>query len=119
MLDKIRTKNIDFFEDLTQYGNYDFHNDYVCKEINYLDSELILSMKDANDTIVCINFEEVLVVKAYINVSEDLVIDNLYRGRFETNGYLIDIFNDEYSYFYLEFYNGTKLEFWAKYLKIY
>jgi hypothetical protein len=43
-------------------------------------------------------------------------LDTLYRGRVESNGELIEISEDGKSYFYLEFYEGQRIEFWARWL---
>ena len=49
---------------------------------------------------------------------EGLTIDTLYRGRAELDGELIEVSEDGKGYFYLEFYEGQKLEFWAKYISV-
>ena len=51
----------------------------------------------------------------FTNFSEikNLTIDNIYRGRFEKNGRLMEFNSKECSYFYLEFEQGSKMEFWC------
>jgi hypothetical protein len=41
-----------------------------------------------------------------------LTIDNLYKGKAEVEGGLIEFQNNR-GYFYLEFYEGQKIEFWS------
>lgn len=68
---------------------------------------------------VYISFEEVIIENMTFNINNDRIIDSLYRGRTEINGELVDVLENNFSYFYLEFYEGNKIEFWAKYLSIY
>jgi len=51
-----------------------------------------------------------------IKETEGFTIDTLYRGRFETKGKLKELSDDRRGYFYLEFYEGQKIEFWAEYI---
>ena len=48
--------------------------------------------------------------------TEGFDIDTLYRGRFEMGGKLEEFSNDSRGYFYLELYEGQKIEFWAEYV---
>jgi len=43
----------------------------------------------------------------------NLTLDTLYRGRVVDGNRVIEISNYNQGYFYLEFYEGPKLEFWA------
>lgn len=114
--------SIEFFKNLAQYdydnGFYDFHNDYNCEKLSFSDGILLILFKSLADGILLsLKFTEVKIITLdFFNVKdiENLTLDNLYRGRYELNGVLIELSEDGKGYFYLEFYEGQKLEFWAK-----
>jgi hypothetical protein len=118
---KIDSKNLELFRNLSQLElgecYYDFHNDFDCIRIGLENNFLIfLFKKIIEGYIISYRFENVDIVNfEFINFSEfnNLTIDNIYRGRFENNGKLLE-FNNENSYFYLEFDQGSKMEFWSK-----
>ena len=122
----INVTSIKFFKNLAQfdYNNlyYDLHNDYNCEKLTFSDGILLIQFKSIiNDNLLFIKFMDTKLV--YLNVFnvkevENLSLDNLYRGRFELNGELIDVSIDGEAYFYLEFYEGQKFEFWAKNMSI-
>ena len=109
------------FKNLSQieFGSiyYDFHNEFDCFKIIFDNNKLSLYFKKINENyIVSLSFESVkLFLIEFINFSEfqNLTIDNLYRGRFEKNGKILEFEDDQKSYFYLEFDNGAKMEFWS------
>jgi hypothetical protein len=122
----IKSKDIRLFENLSQYNYgdvyYDFHNNFKCFKILFKTNVLVLVFHkiDSNEY-VSIRFHK--TVLSYIELeAEDktsqFIIDTLYRGRFENNGELLEFSEDELGYFYLEFYNGLKLEFWSQSLEI-
>lgn len=53
----------------------------------------------------------------FTETMKTLTIDNLYRGKFEIDGALTEFENNR-GYFYLEFYEGQKIEFWSESLSI-
>ncbi|WP_367916113.1 hypothetical protein [Leadbetterella sp. DM7] len=114
--------SIEFIKNLAQYDYnnhyYDFHNDYSCEKISYSDSILLIVFKNLIDgLLLSLKFTEVKITTIdFFNVKEieGLTLDNLYRGRTQLNGDLIEVSEDGKGYFYLEFYEGQKLEFWAK-----
>ncbi|MDO5615795.1 MAG: hypothetical protein Q4G16_06370 [Cruoricaptor ignavus] len=114
--------SIEFIKNLAQYdynnNYYDFHNDYSCEKIFYSDSILLIFFKNLIDGfLLSLKFTEVEITTIdFFNVNEieGLTLDNLYRGRTQLNGDLIEVSEDGKGYFYLEFYEGQKLEFWAK-----
>ncbi len=120
----IEPKDIELFLNLSQYdynGNYyDFHNDYDCNKIILdIDKTLILVFKSiiSRKEIIYLKFIEVSIEKLdFFNSlkEEDLAIDNLYRGKTEDNNTLVELSPDKKGYFYLEFYEGQKIEFWSK-----
>jgi len=122
----INVTSIEFFKNLAQfdYNNlyYDLHNDYNCEKLTFSDGILLIQFKSIiDDKLLFIKFMDTKLV--YLNVFnvkevENLSLDNLYRGRFELNGELIDVSIDGEAYFYLEFYEGQKFEFWAKKMSI-
>ncbi|MTI23640.1 hypothetical protein [Fulvivirga kasyanovii] len=115
------SRNIELFKDLSQndYDNqhYDFHNDFDCTRILFEDETLILFFKKINeDLMLKLCFNKVDIVKTLFFNAEDvavLTIDTLYRGRAVVNGELLDLSKDGKGYFYLEFYEGQMMEFWA------
>jgi hypothetical protein len=114
--------SLEFIKDLSQYHYndkfYDFHNDYDCEKIIYQNNILLILLKNIhNGTLLSLNFIDTKIVFVdFFNKKEvsHLTIDSLYRGRAEFNGNIIEVSEDESGYFYLEFYEGQKLEFWAK-----
>ncbi len=116
------TTSLELFKNLAQYDYnnqyYDFHNDYNCETISYSQGILLIILKKMLDgVLLSLKFTDVKITKlAFSNVKEvgGLTIDTLYRGRAELNGELIEISEDGRGYFYLEFYEGQKMEFWAK-----
>ncbi len=117
----ISFQNIELFENLSQYeyaGNfYDFHNDFDCVKISMLSKNILcLLFKKLNTKeLAKMNFLNSKIEKMeFFNFPkvENLTIDNIYRGRTEINGQLADTRNNQ-GYFYLEFDEGQKLEFWS------
>ncbi len=113
--------SIEFFTNLAQYTYdnqyYDFHNDYNFKRISFVNGILSLYFQKITDgVLLSLKFTEVEITKEiFFNVSkiDNLTIDNIYRGRIEKQGVLIEISQENKAYFYLEFYEGQALEFWA------
>lgn len=118
----ITATSIEFFKNLVQYDYdnryYDFHNDYNCEKLSYSDGILLILFKSlVGEILLSLKFTDVKIITLdFFNVKdvENLTLDNLYRGRYELNGDLIELSEDGKGYFYLEFYEGQKLEFWAK-----
>ena len=118
----ISATSIEILKSLTQcdYNThfYDFHNDYSCEKLCYSEGELLILFKSLIDDIsVSLKFTDVKISTfTFFNVkeAENLTLDTLYRGRAELEGELIEMSEDGRGYFYLEFYEGQKLEFWAK-----
>lgn len=117
----ITATSIEFFKNLAQYDYnnqyYDFHNDYSCEKLSYSDGILLILFKSLIDGIfLSLKFTDVKIIALdFFNVKdvENLTLDNLYRGKFEFNGELVEVSEDGKGYFYLEFYEGQKLEFWT------
>jgi hypothetical protein len=112
---------IELFENLCQYEfdneYYDLHNDYDCQSVSLKETVLFINFnQEVNGKSISLVFTDVEVKQFdFFNVldSKILTIDNVYRGRTEINGELKE-FLGEKGYFYLEFYEGQRLEFWAK-----
>ncbi len=117
---------LELFKDLTyitQDGKeYDLHNDYNCSNLNY-DKEsksLSLLFEQVNNELslkLCLIFKEVIIAKFNLlfSFSTDVkTVNNFYRGKFEENGQLIEFSSEGQGYFYLEFENGNKFEFFSK-----
>lgn len=119
-------KSIEVFKNLVQYDYnnqyYDFHNDYNCEKLTYSDGILLIMFKSVfGEIMVSLKFTEVKIQNMDIfNVRdvENLTIDNLYRGRTELNGDLVEFTETGKGYFYLDFYEGQRMEFWASELSI-
>lgn len=113
--------NINLFENLAQnnYNGqyYDFHNNFSCTKILMKYDILTLFFINSENVIVSLQFQEAsIVLFDFYNAKNTiyLTIDNIYRGRFEEGGKLLDITKDGKFYFYLEFVEGQKIEFFAK-----
>ena len=123
----IKSRNIKLFENISQYKfnekYFDFHNDYDCIKLLLLSGGLfVLIFKNlVNKKIVKLRFSNVIIEKMEIfNYSkvENLTIDNLYRGKTEINKKLVEFNNSDKGYYYLEFDEGQKIEFWSSGLDI-
>ncbi|MCD8031004.1 MAG: hypothetical protein LUF85_09350 [Bacteroides sp.] len=118
----ILATTIHLFDNLSQYtynDNYvDFHNTTTLERILFFDKVLMLKFKhNTSGKFLSLKFTDVRMSQIdYFNSEgvKGLTIDNLYRGRFENKGTLKDISEDGRAYFYLETYEGQKMEFWAK-----
>ncbi|WHY88153.1 hypothetical protein QNH39_10035 [Neobacillus novalis] len=114
-------KSIELFENLCQYefdyNYYDLHNDYDCESVTLKDDILFINFKqEANGNSLSLIFTDVELKQFEffnVNDSKTLTIDNVYRGRVEIDGELEECLGEK-GYFYLEFYEGQRLEFWAK-----
>lgn len=114
--------SIGILQDLTQFeynGHYyDFHNDFTCEKWLYENGDLLIFLNRLDsDRHVVFKFNEVQInVIDFFNSKEEtaLTIDTLYRGRIVVDGNLIEASVDNKGYFYLEFYEGQRVEFWAK-----
>jgi hypothetical protein len=117
----MKCTEIELFKNLAQYDwsgkYYDFHNDFYCSEVKFENDNLILNFISFNNSLnVLMHFKDVSIIKFEINSLQEkqkLAIDNIYRGRFEKFGNLLEFSNDGKSYFYLEFYEGVKMEFFS------
>lgn len=123
----IQVKTIALFENLSQYDfesqYYDLHNDFCCVRIllNGDDALVIVFESVIDKSLVMLRFQDVVLEKfEYFNSQEveNLTIDNLYRGRVEIDGKLKEFSDDGKGYFYLEFDEGQKMEFWSKGLTV-
>jgi hypothetical protein len=117
---------IELFKDLTILGKddnktYDLHNEYNCFAITY-DSNLntlLIAFDPVNlsKAKICLSFEEVIIVKFALtlpNSKDSATINSFYRGRFEKNGELFEYSAKDQGYFYVEFENGSKFEFFSR-----
>lgn len=122
---EIDSKNIFLFKNLSEFDyenlNLDLHNDFNCIKIMLNQNILnFLFQNISNKDIISFSFQnaEITVLEFDFSYSTELLtIDNLYRGRFEKNNKLIEFENNK-GYFYLEFYDGQKVEFWSDKLLI-
>ncbi len=120
------TTNIELFKNLSQYDvkgvYYDFHNDYDCLRVLFDQAILNIIFQNIRDnSLITLRFDDVTLTKvSFYNTSEsqNLTVDNLYRGRVEVKGELTELSRDERAYFYLEFYEGQKIEFWARWITL-
>jgi hypothetical protein len=117
----IGATSIELFKNMAQYDYnnqyYDLHNNYDCERLSVTNGILLLTFRSTLDAaVLSLKFTDVeITLVDFFNIKEvkSLTIDNIYRGRILLNGELQDS-NDGKGYFYLEFYEGQKLEFWAK-----
>lgn len=117
----VDSKKIELFKNLSEFDiddlYFDFHNDFDCINIKFDSCFLIFIFQNiADNSLVSIQFENAILTYCEFNFQETvnvLTIDNLYRGKFENKGELIE-FQNNCGYFYLEFYEGQKMEFWSE-----
>lgn len=115
-------KTLEFLKDLSEIELenqvYDFHNDYSCQKIKFYNETLTLMFKKRNEGFsLSLKFCGVELTKAiFFNVStvENLTLDTIYRGRVVVDKRLIELSENGKAYFYLEFYEGQKMEFWSE-----
>ncbi|MBL8013327.1 MAG: hypothetical protein JNN05_05715 [Candidatus Omnitrophica bacterium] len=118
---KIDLRTIEPMNSLMQFThqnvNFDFHNFYQCHKVLFEKDKIILRLKHLKEpTHVQIAFSEVLLEKVEFNAnssSNGFTIDQLYRGRYEKEGKLIELSDLGKVYLYLEFCEGLNLEFWC------
>ena len=116
----LNSREIELFKNLSQFEidkvYYDFHNDFDCIKIFFESTSLILLFRSITDSnYVSFKFEKVILERFDIfNFEEILTIDNIYRGRFQRNNELLEFGIDGKSYFYIEFYEGPKIELWSE-----
>ena len=118
----LNSREIEIFKNLSQFEidkvYYDFHNDFDCRKIFLKSASLILLFRNITDSsYVSLKFEKVILERFdFLNFEElkILTIDNIYRGRFQRNNDLFEFDIDGRSYFYIEFYEGPKIELWSE-----
>jgi hypothetical protein len=122
----VAATSLEFLKNLAQYEYanrfFDFHNDFTCEKIFFSDKKLLILVKNhVSKARFSIEFEDAVITSAvFFNTKdvESLTIDTMYRGRAEVDGKLKEISEDGQGYFYLEFYEGQKLEFWAAHFDV-
>lgn len=122
----VESINIKLFSNLAnlEYDGifYDFHNDYECLRLFFEEEKLILFFQ-SNDKKKRLEYTFVSVKITRCDLKLDcveggLTVDNIYRGRVELGETLHELDLNGRGYFYLEMYNGWKMEFWAKGINI-
>lgn len=126
---KLNIADIKLFESLIDFdveGQYvDLHNDYLCIKIEYEEEEGLLRLIFYNNIhsnyielrFECVFFSKQVVPNFEIG-KEGVRLDNMYRGRFEIKQKLYELTDSFCGYIYIDFLNGTNLEFYAKTLSI-
>jgi hypothetical protein len=115
----IDVKQIELFKNLFQYEfnnkYFDFHNDFDCLRVSVEEETLKILFKGVKfEDHVALVFREFELKKMnFFNSPQVKVLtpDNLYRGKFVANEKLNEFSITNQGYFYLEFYEGQKLEF--------
>lgn len=121
----IKSDKIELFQDLSQIdfdsSNFDLHNDFDCSKVMFQNNILILVFQNIiNKFLISISFQKTTVTFFefdFTGAMKNLTIDNLYRGKYEIDGTLIEFKNNR-GYYYLEFYEGQKIEFWSESISI-
>lgn len=123
----IKPDQIELLNDLSQseYNGryYDLHNDFNCQSIEFtpLNTFVLKFCHNSLKNKLSLTFHDVQVESFKFFNSNDvdgLTIDTLYRGRAEHNGRLLEFLHSNLGYFYLEFYEGQKVEFWSSGISI-
>ena len=121
----IESTKIELLKNLSQHDfgeeqYFDFHNDYDCTNISFSREKVLqLEFRNLNieEKIVHMNFFDVrIVLFEFFNFAKvrNLTIDNIYRGRVVSNGKLVEYNYENSGYYYVEFDEGQRLEFWCK-----
>lgn len=121
----IKSDKIKLFENLSQFDfdncSMDLHNDFECLKVKFHNNILILVFQNiVSKFLISISFQKTTMTFFEFDFTETmktLTIDNLFRGKFEIDGALTEFENNR-GYFYLEFYEGQKIEFWSESLSI-
>lgn len=122
----IRAKTLEFLKNLAQYDYnnqyYDLHNDFWCSQILFEGSVIFLVFESmSNGKVLTVKFTktEISNFKFFNSAKEKkLTIDTMYRGRAVVDGNLVEVSNDDKAYFYIEFYEGQTIEFWAAEMEV-
>ena len=110
-------KDLSSFDYVNQF--IDLHNDYECLSLKYFKEkkEFQLSfeprIKNLISNRITIFFEEIEISKCCIYFSRTIdssTLNIFYRGRFETDGKLLELNSDNKTYWYIEFEDGDILE---------
>ena len=115
---KMEILKINLFENISQCQIenrfIDLHNNYQCTKINYIDKDKTLVLLFVTDDLkeeVKLMFYEVDILEFdlnFDNIGEILVVDNIYRGRYELRENLYDS-ADNKGFIYIEFCDEKKI----------
>lgn len=125
----IELTDAELFKDLVLIDQdgiaFDVHNDYDCINMTYEKKEpsliLYFEASSKKETTSCkrirVEFKEATLVKFDLilnRTTDSATINNIYRGRFEQEGKLLEYSDDGARYFYIEFETGDKVELFSK-----
>jgi hypothetical protein len=120
LTDEMLFKDLTFIE---RNGNkYDLHNDYKCvifdynKENETLNIVFEARVSKSENLRVGLTFKEVTIAKfeMFFTRTEDTsTLNSFYRGRFEKDGKFFEYSATGARYFYIEFEQGDKIEFYS------
>lgn len=118
MTKTIKASELTLFESLIEFdfdGNhYDLHNTFACDNISYNASELELLFTHVDQTTTfSITLKGCDIAKLNIDFTESdtqIVIDSLYRGRYELEGEVHELKDDVQAYLYIDFVGGYSIE---------
>ena len=101
---------------------FDLHNEYDCERVIFENESLLFLLKkiDGNESLKLTFYEIYFTSFEFFNVTkvQNLTIDSMYRGRAIVGDKLMEQSEDGKGFFYIEFYEGQKIEFWSKGLAI-
>jgi len=119
----MKAKDLDLFKNLCDWDlnpdeYWDLHNDFECVRIINEKGLLKFVFKSISDAtnFLYLEFMDTELTHLDLSLAEPLAtltLDNVYRGRFQVNGDLIEFDQQQRGYFYLEFYEGPMFEFWS------
>jgi hypothetical protein len=123
---RLESREIEMFKNLSQFEAgqicHDFHNDFDCIKLLFESTFLILLFRNIKyDSFVSFKFEKAILERVEFLNFEDLkklTVDNIYRGRSQRGNELIEFDFDGRAYFYIDFYEGPKIELWCKNISI-
>jgi hypothetical protein len=118
---RIPAADIELFQFLTDFdfgdGHIDLHNDFNCGKLKFEGGVFVLEfVHTTNKFNVLLKFHNIVMTfmeMDFVEKVEFSTIDNIYRGRCQAGDELIEVL-DARGYFYLEFYDGQKFEFWCE-----
>lgn len=97
---------------------FDLHNDFDFESMTFSNEklEILFKGKDVNILMIFLNVE--FKHFNFYQLNEELIVDNIYRGKFEVDKNLFEQDELNRKYFYLEFTENVQFEFLSSEVQI-